>query len=205
MKDALSGRRKTNACSPDRHLRMIYVAIWFTVLLIAAFLRFASLSEQSLWSDEIQTIEIARGSLSEVALTAAQTNIQPPLFFWLVRAMAAFGSNEFNIRLPSAIAGLLTVPLVWAIAAQMTSRFTSIIVMLTIAISPFHIWYSQEARGYALLLFFLTASVSCLLAWWRGVKQARLGYLIFYRIGTLHPYSCFAFSCGPFTHGVFSF
>ena len=51
--------------------------------------------------------------------------------------------------------------------------------MLTIAISPFHIWYSQEARAYALLLFFLTASVSCLLAWWRGVKQARLGYLIF--------------------------
>jgi uncharacterized membrane protein len=168
-----------NECvQPDRHLRAIYVGIWFTVLLIAAFLRFASLSEQSLWSDEIQTIEIARGSLSEIALTAAQTNIQPPLFFWLVRAMAAFGSNEFNIRLPSAIAGLLTVPLVWAIAAQMTSRFTSIIVMLTIAISPFHIWYSQEARGYALLLFFLTASVSCLLAWWRGVKQARLGYLI---------------------------
>jgi hypothetical protein len=71
-----------NECvQPDRHLRTIYVAIWFTVLLIAAFLRFASLSEQSLWSDEIQTIEIARGSLSEIALTAAQTNIQPPLFF----------------------------------------------------------------------------------------------------------------------------
>jgi mannosyltransferase len=173
-----SQAEKDERVHADKYLPITYVAIWFTVLLIAAFLRFASLSEQSLWSDEIQTIEIARGSLSEVALTAAQTNIQPPLFFWLVRAMAAFGSNEFNIRLPSAIAGLLTVPLVWAIAAQMTSRFTSIIVMLTIAISPFHIWYSQEARGYALLLFFLTASVSCLLAWWRGVKQARLGYLI---------------------------
>ena len=169
-----------NECvQPDRRLRAIYVGIWFTVLLIAAFLRFASLSEQSLWSDEIQTIEIARGSLSEVALTAAQTNIQPPLFFWLVRAMAAFGSNEFNIRLPSAVAGLLTVPLVWAIATQMTSRLTAIIAMLAFAISPFHIWYSQEARAYALLLFFLTASVFCLLTWWTGVKQGRLGYLIF--------------------------
>ena len=170
---------KENECvQPDRHLRAVYVAIWFTILLIAAFLRFASLSKQSLWYDEVQTIEIARGSLAEVSLAAAQTNIQPPLFFWLVRAMSTFGSNEFNIRLPSAIAGLLTVPLVWAIAAQITSRLTAIIAMLAIAISPFHIWYSQEARGYALLLLFLTASVFCMLAWWRGVKHARLGYLI---------------------------
>ena len=51
--------------------------------------------------------------------------------------------------------------------------------MLAFAISPFHIWYSQEARAYALLLFFLTASVFCLLTWWTGVKQGRLGYLIF--------------------------
>jgi mannosyltransferase len=130
-----------------RHSRTIYVALWITVLLIAGYLRFVSLSEQSLWTDEVQTIEIARGSLSEVALSAAQTNIQPPLFFWLVRALSAFGSNEFNSRLPSAIAGLLTVPLVWVIAAQIKSRLTAMMAMLVIAISPFHIWYSQEARG----------------------------------------------------------
>ena len=161
----------------DQRSRTIYVTLWLTVLLIAGCFRFVSLSEQSLWTDEVQTIEIARGSLSEVALSAAQTNIQPPLFFWLVRAMSAFGSNEFNSRLPSAIAGLLTVPLVWAIAAQITSRVTAMMAMLAIAISPFHIWYSQEARGYAVLLFFLTTSVCCLLAWWRGVKKARYGYL----------------------------
>ena len=73
--------KKTNVFSPDRHLRAMYVAVWFAVLLIAAFLRFASLSEQSLWSDEIQTIEIARGSLAEVALTAARTDISASAFF----------------------------------------------------------------------------------------------------------------------------
>ena len=37
--------------------------------------------------------------------------------------MAAFGSNEFNFRLPSAVAGLLTVPLVWAIATQIIPAY----------------------------------------------------------------------------------
>ena len=53
-----SQAEKDERVHADRYLPITYVAIWFTVLLIAAFLRFASLSEQSLWSDEIQTIEL---------------------------------------------------------------------------------------------------------------------------------------------------
>ena len=78
----------------------------------------------------------------------------PPLYFMLARGwIHVFGSGEVGLRSLSALFGTATVPVVYLAGAAMRSRRAGLIAAAFTALSPLTIWYSQEARNYALLLF----------------------------------------------------
>jgi hypothetical protein len=150
------------------------------IVLLAAALRFATLDVQSFSDDELFTVWLARMPLSEMVSTVPNTEATPHLFYlleWLF--VHAFGSSEVAVRLLPAICGVLTVPLVYAAGAIGASRRVGLAAALFAAVNPFLIWYSQEARAYALLILLVALSLTFLAAHMRsGGSGALAGWAV---------------------------
>ncbi len=133
------------------------------IVVIAAALRLFRLGSQSFWVDEfftLQNVAVAPGSITATALAV---NNAPPLYFFLVWPFRALlGEAEWVLRLPSALCGILAVPLLYRLTFKWSRcRRTALIAALLLALNPLHLWYSQEARNYTLILLLLLAG--CLL------------------------------------------
>ncbi len=63
------------------------------------------------------------------------------------------GTGEIALRLPSALAGIATVPVAWAIGRELAgpARGDRCCAAL-VAVNPLFVWYSQEARAYGLFV-----------------------------------------------------
>jgi hypothetical protein len=150
------------------------------IVLLAAALRFATLDVQSFSDDELFTVWLVRMPFSDMVSTIPNTEATPHLFYvleWL--STRAFGSGEVAVRLLPALAGLLTVPLVYAGTAIAASRRAALAAAAFAAVNPFMIWYSQEARAYPLLILLTALSLTWLLAYARwGGRGALAGWAV---------------------------
>ncbi|MEA2404181.1 MAG: mannosyltransferase, partial [Thermoleophilaceae bacterium] len=132
------------------------------VTLLAALLRFPTLDVQSFWLDEAVTVEVLRGSLGHVLSGVVNSESTPPLYYvlaWLWSQL--FGLGEVGLRSLSALLGTAAIPVAWAAGRRLAGSRTGLIAALLAAVNPLLIWYSQEARSYALLV--LLAALSFLL------------------------------------------
>ena len=140
------------------------------ITLLALGLRLFGLDAQSLWYDEAFSVYLARMGLGEItARTAA--DIQPPLYYYLLHGwIRLLGDSERALRGLSLLFGVLTVPLMYAVAWQLFARLpgtyrrlAGLLAALLVAVSPLHVWYGQEARMYTLLTFLCLLSSYLLL------------------------------------------
>src|SRR6201996_3466352 len=121
-----------------------------------AAIRFASLGVQSFHHDEVITVmRVIPGSFGHMLHEVKSSESNPPLYYVLAWGWArAFGRDEWGIRSLSALLGTLTVSLGYPTGRQLASRRVGLILAALLAFNPMLIWYSQEARSYALLVFF---------------------------------------------------
>jgi 4-amino-4-deoxy-L-arabinose transferase-like glycosyltransferase len=116
-------------------------------------LRFATLGEQSFWLDEAITVDLLRNDLVGMLRAIPDSESTPPLYYLLAWPWAkVFGTGEIGLRAFSALCGTATVPVAYAAGAALASRRAGLIAALLVATSPLLVWYSQEARAYALLV-----------------------------------------------------
>jgi 4-amino-4-deoxy-L-arabinose transferase-like glycosyltransferase len=76
----------------------------------------------------------------------------PPLYYvlaWIWTQLT--GTGEFGLRSLSALAGVATVPVAYLLGAELRGQRAGIVAAMLVAVNPMLLWYSQEARGYALL------------------------------------------------------
>lgn len=127
----------------------------------AAALRFASLGTQSYHHDEVITaMRVLPGSLSHLFHEVRVSESNPPLYYLLAWGWAkVFGLNEVGLRSLSALLGVAVVPVAYLIGRELSSRRTGLVLAALTAFNPMLIWYSQEARSYALLIFFSALSL----------------------------------------------
>jgi 4-amino-4-deoxy-L-arabinose transferase-like glycosyltransferase len=134
------------------------------IVLLAAAIRFATLDLQSF--DDFESYTVALMAMSFGGMLDALPSFEgtPPLYYVLAWAWSGvLGDGEFALRSLSALFGVATVAVAHAAASVMGSRRMALIAALLVALSPIAVWYSQEARAYALvtllvglaLLFFL--------------------------------------------------
>jgi mannosyltransferase len=119
----------------------------------AALLRFSTLRTQSYWYDEAITVDLVRRPFHGMLGTLPHTESTPPLYYmlaWIWSRM--FGTGEIGLRSLSAAIGTATVPATFAAARAFVSRRSAVVAAALVAVSPFLVWYSQEARAYALLV-----------------------------------------------------
>lgn len=148
---------RTAVQSPYEPSRNISLALVGALTLLAAALRLPTLGVQSFWIDEAATWDQVNGSLVDVIVRTAADNY-PPLFNLLAwGSLQLFGDAEWALRLPAALLGIATVPMLYVLGARIGGRSTGLIAALLLTLSGFHVWYSQEARMYSLLALAATA------------------------------------------------
>jgi uncharacterized membrane protein len=86
-------------------------------------------------------------------------NVHLPLYFYFMHYWINwFGTSEWALRFPSALFGALTVMMIFFLGRELFNLFTGVVSSLLLAFSPDHIYYSQQARMYPLLVFLVVLS-----------------------------------------------
>jgi mannosyltransferase len=134
--------------------------ILLSIILLSLALRLYHLDFLPLWYDEAVSYTRALMPIDEIIEKTIATDTWPPLYYIFLHYVIYPGSSEFTIRLSSTLFGILTIWVIYRIAKIINSSQTAWVSALLMAVSPLHITYSQEARGYALYCF--AASVSLL-------------------------------------------
>ena len=144
--------------------------------LLAAGVRLPTLGLQSFWLDEGYTERLVRMSLGAMVQTIPRTESTPPVYYVLAWVWTRlFGFSELGLRSLSALAGIATIPVACALARRLGGPRPAAIAGLLLAVSPLMVWFSQEARAYALGTLLATMSVLCTVAW---LQERRQGWLI---------------------------
>lgn len=128
------------------------------VIVLALSLRIYALDSQSFWNDELDTYDIIVKPTSAIVFSQEVRNF-PPLYFLVVKALLPYHPREFYLRLPSVVFGVFSVLVFFFILNNWWNEKIALLGSFVMALSPFHIWYSQEARPYAMLIFFSLLAV----------------------------------------------
>ena len=132
------------------------------IVLLGAYLRLTGLRTQSLWFDEIDVVVRAQRPLDDVLRTFVQAGENGALYnIFLALWIRVAGISEIGVRFPSAVAGVLAIPVIYLLARRVIDPTAGLLAAGLLAISPYHLWYSQEAKMYAILV--LLAATSSLL------------------------------------------
>ncbi len=92
--------------------------------------------------------------------------------------VAVFGLSEAVVRLPALLAGTAAPAALYAVA-RYGSRWTGIKVGAILALTPCHVWYTQEAKGNAPLVLVVVLSWLCLCALQRRWRwRVAVGYIL---------------------------
>jgi len=131
-------------------------------LLLGVALRLHHLGYKSFWGDEIWTAQVAERSLDYIL---AHTGVVPghwfaPLYLAMAHYFVLFaGPGEFTIRLPALIFGILTLPMIYRLGRLFYGKVAGLVAALLLAVSPYHLWYSQDARWYSQVALFSVVSL----------------------------------------------
>ena len=157
------------------------------IFLIGAFLRLTALNRQSLWFDEADVVVRALQPLGQVMETFVAPGENGPIYnIMLALWIRMAGISEIAVRLPSAVFGVIALPLIYLLARRIAGSTVALIATALLAISPYHIWYSQEAKMYTMVVALALGSTWALVTalernerWW-WVAYAVVTTLMFY-------------------------
>ena len=131
---------------------------WFTpqrlvviALMLGLLLRFLCLGSKSIWLDEVLSVRAARAELGAFASGSVE-RYHPPLFFLILKGFMRLGTDEALLRLPAAIGGSAAVLLIYVLSRSLFDMATAVSATWFAALAPLLVWYSQEVRGYSLIV-----------------------------------------------------
>ena len=159
--------------------------VWlFMITALAAALRFYKLGAWSFWIDEIYTINHATAHFSTPQLILEHL---PPNRNWVsvsviltAQAINFWGVSELSARLTAAIIGILTVTALYFPVKKMFNVRVALIAALLLAVSPWHLFWSQNARFYTSMLLFYSLA---LMFFHFGMENNKPGYfIVFYAL-----------------------
>ena len=151
--------------------------IW-GILLLGLILRLISLN-QSLWLDEaINTLAVQKYQLFDLITQYARADFHPPGWFIILKLWTKlFGYFEIAVRMPSVIFGVLNIWVVYLIGKKLVSKELGLLTALLICLNPLHIYYSQEARMYAMATLAVSINMLLLIKLVKGERQSLI-YLV---------------------------
>lgn len=150
--------------------------IWL-ILLIGTILRFISIN-QSFWLDEADNVVAVKGlDFISFIIKYPIGDYHPPGYFALLWLWThIFGYGEIETRILSVIFGVCLIGITYLLGRKIFNNKVAITAALLLALSPLHIYYSQEARMYSWAAFSVGLSYYFFLKLINKEKWAGLGY-----------------------------
>ena len=155
--------------SEDRGRRMRVLVTALILLLLAAVIRFLHLGAWSFWADEVATLRDAQ-ELHKVA----GYPVGYALIGWTVKLLG-IGPTEFAGRLLPAVVGAISVCVIFLIGRRIFSERAGVLAGVFLALSCYHLFFSQFARYYTLLM--LLGLLGMWAAYW-GIERNNKAWLI---------------------------
>jgi hypothetical protein len=130
------------------------------ITVAAGILRWPTLAGGSFWYDEWLVHNIVYARLDRLSAVIRHQQTTPPVYYYVAWAWAkVFGPGADSLRALSGLFGVATVPIAFAATAVIATRRAAFVAAALVAVNPFLIWYSVEARPYALLAFLSAVSL----------------------------------------------
>ena len=141
------------------------------IVFLASALRLYHIDFQSIWLDEIHTMNEANPNIafSELYSVIMSGEQMPPLYFYTVYFLfKIFGYTTFVARIYSAILGVISLYAIYLLGKELINKQIGLIATLLLSVNCFHLYYSQDARPYIFLLLF------SIISFYRLVKYIKL-------------------------------
>lgn len=145
-------------------------------------LRLYNLGRPSLWLDEFYTFSRVDCSLT-YTLTDLLESPFPPLYYLMMNIwVKIFGISAIALRFPSAIFSTLAIFIIFKLAKELYDEEVGLLSAILLCVSPYSIYYAQEAKMYSMLWFLGAVSFLFL---YRYVKSNKKKDLFIYVITTV--------------------
>ncbi len=150
----LSGDKPPERDSFERY-SLVVLAL---TILAAAWLRFHLLTAKSFWFDEGFSVGVARLGWADFLQLLWHREANMAVYYLLLRLWTKFGISEVFVRSLSVVFALATIPIIYMLGARLFRPRTGLIAAVLLAVNAFSVRYSQEARGYTLLVLLVALS-----------------------------------------------
>lgn len=147
----------------------IEVSLITAIVLLGVFLRFFHLGTWSFWTDEVFSFGTKSDGFNDSLL---RRSLATDLIRWFVNLR---GASEWNARFMPAVIGVITIPLLYLLLRRCIARPAALAAAALLAVSPWHLYWSQNARFYSLLFLFFNLG---LLLFYLGLEDDRPLYLV---------------------------
>jgi uncharacterized membrane protein len=129
------------------------------ICLLGLALRLFRIGAWGIGLDEAYSVSAAARGVTDLVRFVAVDDFHPPLYYLLLHVWSLLGTNEVLLRLPSVVFGVAAIWVLYKLGATIAGERVGLLAALILAVSPLHIYYSQEVRMYALLFLLGTASL----------------------------------------------
>lgn len=165
-----------------RDSRIAAIVLVSPILVLALFLRIYLLEDKAVWWDEAISAWTARKSPLDIILYQAGS-VHPPLHYLVLHYWGLVaGESEFALRYLSALFGVASVAVLYRLGREFFGQFAAVSVALLLAVSRFHVWWSQEIRMYSLAVLLGIVSLYLLLL---ALRDDKWSYWVLYSVTTI--------------------
>lgn len=165
------------------------------VTALGALFRLFRFDSDTLWLDEALSYSFATSqSAWDILFVLPRVDPHPPLYYLVLHYWIKLaGGSEFSLRFPSVVFGAAAVPVLYVLTVRLYDYRTAVLSSSIVAIAPFQIAYSQEARMYSLFVFLTVTSMYFLVRWLQeSSKWSAIGYgITTVLLGYTHVYALF--------------
>jgi mannosyltransferase len=145
-------------------------------------------ADDQLWYDEIHTLlDSIREPLAAIVTHFPSNNDH--VFYSLLShiSITLGGETPLMVRLPAILFGIASIPLIYTLGSRVTTRFEALAAAILATVASYHIWFSQNARGYTLLLVAALLGTQLILD---GLKtRSKMPWLLFAVVSALGAYT----------------
>jgi mannosyltransferase len=129
--------------------KTVALLVLVAIMLVGALVRWADIGTESLWVDELYSLRQAVKPIDAI-ITNSTSDVHPPVYYIVLHWWVLFfGTTPAAVRGLSAVLGVCAIPALYALGARVRGRRVGLYAAFFLALSHFHIHYSQEARSYS--------------------------------------------------------
>lgn len=159
------------------------IIVLLLIIILASFLRIYRIDSRPLYGDEFFSLQWSSYTFKEFMTKGALRGNEKPLYFLILHFWRKYVSDsEITLRYLSVIAGVLSAIIIFMLAEKLTDTKTGLLSAFLLAISPVHIYYSQEIRMYTLETLFALISSYLFLRFLVSGSRIKFSTIIWYII-----------------------